>query len=208
MLLKETMKDYIDEVSSKSPTPGGGSVSALAGTLAGALATMVIHLTVDKKEYEQLSEQTLKQLNFHQTRLSETQKRLAEIVTEDTLAFDEVMKAFKLPKGDERTSAIQSGYKGALSVPLECAQLCLQVLTSIEVWTPYGNKNCISDIGVGALLAHAGLEGALLNVLINLSSIKDESYTEEIKHSVNNLLTEGNRLKSEIMKVVYKGLEA
>lgn len=138
---------------------------------------------------------------------------LAVIVDEDSKAFDEVMKAFKMPKETDedkkvRSKAIQEGYKVALQVPLTCAQKCLKTLELQEVFARYGNVNAITDIGVGVLLAYSGLEGALLNVSINLGSIKDEDYRKEISDRVATILQEGKDLKETHLKIVYERLNA
>ena len=180
MLIEKNLRDYISETASGNPTPGGGSVAALAGSLGSALTQMVGNLTFDKKSYAGLGEETKKKLQDNFQMLQEKMNILSNIVDEDSKAFDNVLIAFKMPKGTEeeikiRTTAIQEGYKHALEVPLKCAYECLDVLKLQSVFANYGNVNAITDVGVGALLAHSGLEGALLNVRINLLSIKDNN---------------------------------
>jgi len=133
------------------------------------------------------------------------------IVDEDSKAFDKVMEAFKMPKGTEeekakRSEAIQEGYKVALQVPLRCAEECLNVLRLQKVFAEYGNVNAITDVGVGALLAAAALESALLNVRINLNGIKDLEFKKEIEEKMDNLMNEGMKLKDQWMKIVYEKL--
>ena len=130
---------------------------------------------------------------------------------EDTKAFDKVMEALKLPKGSEeeklkRTEAIQEGYKVALEVPLRCARECLKVLRLQKIFANYGNVNAITDVGVGALLAATGLEGAILNVKINLNSIKDLEFKKTIQDEIDSLMDEGMKLKDELLKIVYERL--
>jgi len=211
MFIEKSLTNYISDVSSGAPTPGGGSVSALVGSLGAALTSMVGNLTVGKKAYDALDEDIKKEIDNNMKEIQKLIERLEEIVDEDTKAFDEVMDAFKLPKGTEeekkaRTEAIQAGTKTALEVPLECAEKCFQVLKLQKVFAEYGNANAITDVGVGALLAYAGVEGALFNVKINLASIKDEEYKEKIEKEVGSILTESKNLKEEILKVVYSKL--
>ncbi|QQY79747.1 formimidoyltetrahydrofolate cyclodeaminase [Keratinibaculum paraultunense] len=211
MLIKETLEDFIDKVASKEPTPGGGSVSALAGSLGAALTFMVGNLTFGKKAYEELDEEVKEEMNSNFKELQKSIEKLNKIVDEDTKAFDKVMEAFKMPKETEeektkRNAAIQEGYKKALEVPLKCAEECFRVLKLQDVFAHYGNINAITDVGVGTLLAAAGLEGALLNVKINLLSIKDEVYRNEMEKKIEELLNEGIKLKKELMKIVYKRL--
>ncbi len=208
MLIEKSLKEYILEASSGSPTPGGGSVSALVASLGAALTQMVGNLTFDKKTYDELSKEIKDKLENNFNLLEEKMLILNDIIDEDSKAFDGVMEAFKMPKDTEeekkaRSNKIQEGYKKALEVPLRCSEECFKVLELQEVFAFYGNKNAITDVGVGALLAYAGMEGALLNVKINLLSIKDEKYKKEIEERINVLLEEGHNLKEEIMKTVY-----
>ena len=211
MFINKSVNDYVSEVLSGEPTPGGGSVAALAGSLGAALTSMVGNLTFGKKAYEELDEEIKVEMDKNYKEIQNSIKRLKEIVDEDTKAFDGVMEAFKMPKGTEeekkaRTEAIQSGYKKALEVPLECAEECYKVLELQNVFAHYGNSNAITDIGVGALLAVTGLEGAILNVKINLKSIKDEEYRTNVEKKVNQLMEDGYKLKEELMKTVYDKL--
>lgn len=211
MLIDGSIRDYIDKVASKEPTPGGGSVAALAGSLGSALTAMVGYLTIGRKMYEELGEEIKKEMDHNFEELKKSIEELNKIVDEDTKAFDKVMEAFKLPKETEeekkiRSEAIQEGYKVALAVPLRCAEECFRVLELQKVFADHGNVNAITDVGVGALLAATGLEGALLNVKINLLAIKDEQYKAEMEEKVDKLLKEGTKLKEELLETVYQRL--
>lgn len=211
MFIEKSVKEYVANVASGDPTPGGGSVAALAGSLGGALTNMVKNLTVGKKAYEELSDEIKSQILENAKEVEALTESLNNIVDEDTKAFDEVMKAFKLPKETEeekaaRSLAIQEGYRIALEVPLRSAEKCLKILELQRVFADYGNVNAITDVGVGTLLAYTGLEGALFNVTINLGSIKDQAYKTEISTQVDEILSTGNQLKEELLKIVYKRL--
>ncbi len=211
MFIEKSLKDYVSQVSSGDPTPGGGSVSALVGSLGAALTSMVGNLTIGKKAYNTLDDEIKKEMNTNLVEVQKLIKEIEEIVDEDTKAFDKVMAAYKLPKETDeekkiRSEAIQSGSKIALEVPLNCARKCLSVLKLQKVFAEYGNVNAITDIGVGALLAYSGLEGALFNVKINLSSIKDEEYKEKIEKEVNSLMRDGKTSKEELLNKVYSKL--
>ena len=211
MFINKSVKEYMDAAASGEPTPGGGSVAALAGGLGSALTQMVSNLTVGKKAYEELTEETKTTISNNSQEVERIMEDLSKIVDEDTKAFDSVMIAFKLPKETDeekatRSQAIQEGYKKAIEVPLRCAEKCLKVLELQNVFAHHGNINAITDVGVGTLLAYSGLEGALFNVTINLSSIKDENYKNETEEKVNNILKKGKELKEELLKIVYKRL--
>lgn len=211
MFINNSLKEYTANVASGDPTPGGGSVSALAGSLGGALTSMVSNLTVGKKAYEELSEDIKNQILENSKEIDTLTKALGDIVDEDTKAFDKVMEAFKMPRETEeekakRSDAIQEGYKIALEVPLRCAEKCLRLLELQEVFADHGNVNAITDVGVGTLLAYSGLEGALFNVTINLGSIKDEEYKKEKEEEVSKVLNRGKEIKEKLLKTVYKRL--
>lgn len=211
MLINKTVKDYVAQVASKEPTPGGGSVSALAASLGAALTVMVGNLTIGRKNYDDLDEGIKNQLDTSFEKLQEKVEVLNGIVDEDTRAFDDVMAAFKMPKeSDEdkkaRSQAIQAGYKKALEVPFKCAQACYEALELQEVFAHHGNINAITDVGVGTLLLASGLEGALLNVTINLQSIKDEVYRKEMEDKVADLLKKCHEIRDDLLKISYDRL--
>lgn len=211
MFIDKSVREYIANVASGDPTPGGGSVAALVGSLGGALTNMVNNLTVGKKAFEELSEGIKSEIVNNSKEIETLVEALSNIVDEDTKAFDKVMVAFKLPKETDadkatRSNAIQEGYKIALEVPLRAAEKCLRILKLQDIFARYGNVNAITDVGVGTLLAYSGLEGALFNVTINLASIKNEEYKNEISKRVESILSEGKEIKDELIKKVYERL--
>jgi len=212
LYIEKSLMQYALDTRSSDPTPGGGSVSAYVATLGSALTSMVGGLTFGKKSFQEVPEKTREEMETKAQELEKLFDELAEIVDRDTTAFDKVMAAFKLPKDTEeekktRSKAIQEGYREALEVPLGCAKKCHRVLELQGVFAENGNVNAITDIGVGILLVHSGLEGALLNVTINLGSIKDENYREEVSAQVTQLLSTGKILKEQGMEMVYRRLE-
>lgn len=211
MLVNKSLTEFIELAGSDSPTPGGGSVAALAGSLGSALTMMVANLSFDKKEYEALDADVKAEFDDNFKRLTEIAEELTIIIDEDSNAFNGVMQAFKMPRETEeekaaRSQAIQTGYMEALEVPYECGKLCLEALELQNVFAKHGNVNAITDVGVGALLAYTGLEGAFLNVEINLSSIKDEEFRDNKYKTIKRELEEGNKIKEETMKIVYERL--
>jgi formiminotetrahydrofolate cyclodeaminase len=211
MLIEMTLNEYVRSVASGDPTPGGGSVAALVGSLGGALTNMVGNLTIDKKVYDDVPQEAKTQMEEAFVKIDKLTEDLKGIVDEDSTAFDDVMQAFKLPKATDsekaaRSEAIQAGYKKALEVPLRCGEKCLEILRLQEVFANYGNVHAITDVGVGTLLAYSGLEGALFNVTINLKSIKDEAFKIEIGQKVESLIGEGKKIKDNMLEIVYKRL--
>ena len=176
-LASMTVERFVDEVSSNSPAPGGGSVAALAGSLGAALAAMVANLTVGKKGYEAAWDSSS---NLAE-RAQALKAALLSAVDDDTKAFDDVLAAMRLPKTTDqekraRSDAIAAAYEKATAVPLATARFCLQAIEVAQEAAVIGNKNSISDAGVGALLAKAGLESAVLNVRINLPSVREGAF--------------------------------
>lgn len=202
------IRTFADEVSADSPAPGGGSVSALAGSLASALAAMVANLTVGKKGYED----AWKDLDDLSVRAQDVKARLLEAVDRDTEAFNGVLAAQKLPKSTDaekaaRAEAIQEGYRGASMVPLETAKACLEALRACDLAASLGNRNSVTDAGVGALLAAAGAEGAVLNVLINLGSIEDAAWTANLRSEAEALTAEARILCDRVLERVRAVME-
>lgn len=196
---------FIDEVSSDSPAPGGGSVSALAGSLGAALAAMVANLTVGKKGYEAVWDS----MSALAVRAQGVKDTLCRAIDDDTNAFNAVMEAMKLPKSSDeekrvRNDAIQAGYKMAIDVPLSSAKACIKAL-ELALLVIDGNKNSASDAGVAALMAAAGVHGAGLNVLINLGSVDDEEYVKDMKDQVRLLRASADELCQRTMAAVEAG---
>lgn len=198
---------FLSELASNSPAPGGGSVAALAGSLGAALSSMVCNLTVGKEKYADVQ-------NEIKTVLKESEslrKELTKLIDEDTDAFNDVMKAFKMPKETEeqkkkRSRAIQDGYKVAASVPLKTAKTCASILDVAMVVAEKGNKSSITDAAVSALMAQAGVISAILNVKINLGSIKDEGFVKKISSDLDKLEENSADKTSKILKIVNSNL--
>lgn len=178
MLMDMTVKEFLTELASNSPAPGGGSVSAMAGSLSAALVSMVANLTTDNNDSGQNQD-----VDAALKRAADLMAVLEEAVDADTEAFNKVMDAYRLPKQTEeekkkRSQAIQQALQGAALHPMKVARQCLDVLRLCSWAAAEGNPNALSDAGVAALLAQSGIRGALYNVEINLSSIKDQQFKE------------------------------
>lgn len=172
----ESLNGFVSSVASSAPVPGGGSVVALVGSMAAALAQMVSGLTVGRKKYAAVDAE-MKELGL---RASHLVRRLAELKDEDAAAYTLVSEAYKLPKEtpDENTrrdQAIQAALMKAAEVPLETARWCSEVATLAAICAEKGNTNAASDAGVAALLAEAACRGAAYNVRINVSAMPEKS---------------------------------
>jgi glutamate formiminotransferase/formiminotetrahydrofolate cyclodeaminase len=172
--VEQAVPEFLDEVASSSPTPGGGSVSALAGALAGALGTMVSRLTIGKKRYAE-HEARMRDV---ERELDALRRELFDLVSEDSLAYEAFRTAGKMSQRTPeevatRAAAIQEAARRAAQVPLRTAEACLRVLEQLEVVAQFGNENAVSDAGVAAWLARSGVEGGALNVVINLPEVPE-----------------------------------
>lgn len=190
MIIDQPVHVFLEQLSSKSPTPGGGSAAAVIGSMGAALVGMVCNLTVGKKSYESVEDDMRATL----AAAEDLRERLVFLVRADMEAFDRVMAAYALPKDNEtlqqaRSSAIQEALKGATDVPLACARACADVIRISRVAAELGNRNIISDAGVAVLAGYAGLKGAALNVYVNTAAIKDQAFVSEKLSELNALLT-------------------
>lgn len=207
MLDVKTVRGFVEELASNSPAPGGGSVAALCGSLGSALGSMVFNLTVGKKAYLALGDEERASVDKGLFIANELKDSFLNLMNEDTEAFNKLMAAFKMEKETEeqkslRTLEIQKAYKAATEIPLEVARKAYDIYEIIEIAVDHGNKNAISDAGVAALLAQAAIEGAIMNVKINLSSIKDEEFTTSIREEIHIISEDGKKKQEEILKVV------
>jgi len=183
-----TLGGLMDEVASPAPTPGGGTVSAVAGALAASLAAMVAGLTIGKKKYA-AAEPEMKQVRAQAESLRRT---LLALGRRDSEAFDAVLRARKLPQttpaeAETRARAVAAAELEASRVPLRTAEACLEVLELAACAAKSGNPNAITDAGVAGLLARAGAEGAILNVQINLKSIAPGADTHDVETALQRL---------------------
>ncbi len=206
-LIDSTLKQFAEETASESPAPGGGSISAYVGALGAALGTMVANLSAHKRgwenRWEEFSDWAEKGKYYHTALLS--------CVDEDTLAFNQIMKAFEMPKTTEhensvRKNAIQEATKKAIEVPLKVMQLAHDSMRILKAMAETGNPNSVSDAGVGALCARTAVEGAFLNVKINAAGLKDEVYLKSALEKANNLLLSARNSEVEILKIVYHNI--
>jgi len=199
---------FLSELASSSPAPGGGSVAALIGACGAGLVSMVCNLTIGKEKYSDVEDEIKKVLRSSEKLRNE----LIKLIDDDTNAFNDVMKAFKMPKetAEEkktRSDAIQIGYQKAAQVPLNTAQTCEKILDFALVVAEKGNQNSITDAGVAAIMAQAGVESALYNVEINLGSIKDESFVSEVSSEIISLKKDSKEKTGKVCTIVQEALK-
>ena len=211
-LIDMSVADFTNEVDSNSPAPGGGSVSALASDIGVSLARMMAHLSFEKKKFEQLDEKTKEEFKARFDKLGEIRKELSTLVDKDTESFNEFMKAVKMPKETEeqnklRAKAIQEATILSIEVPYKTASLSLEALRLLDFLIKNGNQNAITDIGVGTLMLSAGMEGAILNVKVNLGQIKDKQIYDKYRDGCKEILSEGNEIKDNIISNIHKQLD-
>ena len=208
MLIDKKVSNFLDELASNSPTPGGGSVAALAGALGAALISMVGNLTIGKKKYEDVEEDIKKIISSSE----KLRYKLSQLIEEDVMAFNNFMATYKMPKETEdekkiRAEKIQESLIEAAKVPLTVAYKCLEVLSLSKEVAEKGNINVISDAGVAALMAEAALESAIINVKINLRMIKDEKVRTELSSSIKEILLKEKGQKEKVLEIVEEKIK-
>jgi formiminotetrahydrofolate cyclodeaminase len=187
-LTKLTVQDFVEQLASASPTPGGGSASALAGAMAAAMVEMAANLTIGREKFRDVEQE----MRIVLGRAGELREQMLNAVDEDTDAFDEVSAAYKMPKDTDaektaRTAAIQQALKGATEVPLRVAKAAMETYQLAQIAMEKANPNVASDARVALLLAEAAREGARANVDINLGMIKDEAFLARMRDELEAL---------------------
>lgn len=207
-LIDLRIHEFINEVDSNSPAPGGGSVSALISSLGVSLARMVGHLSVSKKKFRNLDQEIQDEFNNHLDHLLVIKDELSSLIDKDTEAFNKIMSAFQIPKeeADIRKRAIEAATLEAIKVPYKVSTISFKALEMLSFILAYGNKQTVSDLGVAALSLATGIEGASLNVLINLPGLSDEEQINMYKTEMKALLKETQLLKQNILNLVYEQL--
>ncbi|MFH1613449.1 MAG: cyclodeaminase/cyclohydrolase family protein [bacterium] len=203
MYLNQSIKKYLDDLSSNSSIPGGGSVAALVSALCAGLVSMVANFTLGKEKYQNVESQ-IKEILFVSEQIK---KESEELIDKDTEVYKEVSNAYQLPKTliqekQIRSDAIQNALKKAIEVPLKITNICFKLIELNKQIVNIGNKNLISDVGVSILLAEASLKSALLNVEINLKGIKDIVFNEKIKKQIEEIDKKAEEIKNEVLKKI------
>jgi glutamate formiminotransferase/formiminotetrahydrofolate cyclodeaminase len=207
MNLSDTLQKYIDDLSSNSPTPGGGNASAFSGALACSLGIMVCGLTIGKKKYADVEED----IKLVRDKLESKKALFLELADKDNRAFDNVMAAFKLPKETEeqkkhRHGEIEKATVAAAEVPARVVEICSYVLPLLGLLAEKGNQNSVSDAGVAVSLTETAAQGAFLNVLINYNSLTDKTPADSLFINCGRMLQEIRENTKNIITVITEGL--
>ncbi|MBM9603114.1 cyclodeaminase/cyclohydrolase family protein [Desulfopila inferna] len=207
MLITTQVNQLLEELASDSPAPGGGSVAALSGALAAGLLAMVCRLSIGKKGLEQHAEKMQSVLNEAEA----LRRELEKLIDLDTEAFNSVMSAFRMAKTtaeekSARSAAIQSSFRQAVDIPLKTALGCGKLLDLALEIAETANSNCISDLGVACHSAYAGVRGGVMNVSINLPSIKDQSFVDSTKETNVDILATAEKTLLRLDHIVSQRL--
>lgn len=203
-MLEKSGVDFLSELSSSAPVPGGGGASAAVGAFAAALGMMVTNLTIGKKKYADYEEE----VKAVRDRLEGLRDQLIDLVDGDAVAFEPLSKAYSIPKDDpERDTIMENALYEASVVPMSIMETVLAAAKELEVLVEKGSKLAVSDVGVGILFAQAAIEGASLNVYINTKSMKDRDRAAALDAKADAIIAEGAALKERIYSGVLAAIK-
>ncbi|PKM83653.1 MAG: sugar ABC transporter substrate-binding protein [Firmicutes bacterium HGW-Firmicutes-13] len=207
-MVKKSCVDFLEVLSSKAPVPGGGGAAALGGAIGIALSNMVGNLTVGKKKYADVEDEVKDLLDKGYKVLEE----LKALVDKDAEVFEPLSKAYSLPKdtpeqAKHKEEVMEECSKVACSVPMEIMRKSYEGIKIHERMGQIGSMLAISDVGCGVVLLKSALISGMLNVLINVNSIKDQEYVKAANEEMTKLLTEGSRIADETLNLVVNKLK-
>ncbi len=202
-LIRMNLRAFANETAKDSPAPGGGSISAYVGALGASLGTMVANLSAGKRGWDD----RLEEFSAWAEKGQQMKDALLHLVDEDTRAFNQIMAAFRLPKGTggekaARTKAIQDATRFAIETPLRTMELAFEVFDLAEAMVKEGNPNSVTDAGVGALCARAAVYGAWMNVKINTGSLADKALAGEFLKKAEAIAKQADEREQKIVKLV------
>ena len=206
--MKLTSQDFVTELASKAPVPGGGGAAALGGAIGMALSNMVGNLTVGKKKYKDVEAEVYGLLSKGEAVINE----MLALIDGDAEVFEPLAKAYSLPRStpeeiEFKSKTIEACCKKACSVPMEIMRKAVEGIAIHERMGEIGTVMAVSDIGCGVAFLKAALVSARLNVIINLNSIKDESFVSDTRKEMNELLTKGSTAADKALEKVVAALE-
>jgi formiminotetrahydrofolate cyclodeaminase len=203
MYIDQTLQQFLDDLSSSKPTPGGGSASALSGAMGAALASMVCRLTLDKDEYADVRQEIMDLLQHTE----DLRQRFQQLMQEDIEAYGKLSEIFKMPRETSeerkaRSSAIQEQLVQAALVPLEVAEAAADLMQACLRISEIGNSKVLSDIATGAMLASSAGAGAAWMVRINLQSLKDLELVTTLGERLSNALDSITSSSQQVTSIV------
>jgi formiminotetrahydrofolate cyclodeaminase len=207
MLVDLTVKEFLDKVAGKDPVPGGGSIAALNGAIASSLSAMVAGLTIGKKGYEDLYDLMEK---ISSTTLK-AKDSFVDDIDRDSDAYDRVFGCFKMPRTTDeekrrRSQAIQDATKHAALVPMQVARNAYSLMDVIADVARKGNSNAVTDACVAMMSARSAVLGALLNVRINLGSLKDKDFVFKLQAEADQLEQDACKKEKELLSEIKQKL--
>ncbi len=205
MYLEKSIAHYLKDCKAEIPTPGGGSVAALAGALGASMAAMAANFTKGREKFQAVEGEAVRLL-------AESEKIMdacAAIIDEDIEAYNGFSEASKMPKDSdeqkaERTKAMQAALRRAMEVPMKMVRLCAAQLAVANKLVDIANPNLVSDVGVSAIMAEAGLQGARLNVVINLAYLKDAELVAQTRAELAKILDETAGIRKRVLEKVLQ----
>lgn len=208
MMMEQKTTEFLEQLSSGAPVPGGGGASAAVGAFGAALGLMVANLTVGRKKYAAVEEEIL----AVRARLEELRDALAALVDRDAQAFEPLSRAYGLPRNTEeekrqRDEVMEEALEKASTVPLEIMETVLQSMDLLGILGEKGSALARSDAGVGILFAQAALEGASLNVFINTKMMKDRDKAEQLGEKARTMIRAGREKKERVYNLVLDSIQ-
>ncbi|MDR0935675.1 MAG: cyclodeaminase/cyclohydrolase family protein [Oscillospiraceae bacterium] len=197
--------DFIADLASNSPAPGGGGAAALAGAIGAALGNMVASLTVGKKKYAPVEADILK----FQAEATDLQSKLLGLIDRDAEEFEPLAKAYSIPKDDPaRESVMEAALGAACAVPLEIMRSSLRAIELCGEFAEKGSTLAISDAACGAIICRAAVQAAALNVFINTKSLSDREKAGELNREADELIARATNLANSVNLAVTSKLRA
>lgn len=199
----QPIQTFLDELASKSATPGGGSAAALMGAQGAALVSMVCHLTIGKPKFAEVETEMQNVLKKAET----LRTQLTDLIQADIDVFNQLMSKYALPKESDEEKAIRSAaileiLKDATDVPLQCAYACVEVIQLSKIAAEKGNPGVVTDAGAAVMAAYGALKSAALNVYVNAGSLKDKAYAEAKLAALEQATKDIDRIVEGIYQVV------
>lgn len=203
MIKDHPIQEFLDDLASNAPTPGGGSAAAIMGAMGAGLVSMVCNLTIGKEKYKAVEDEMKTVLDQAEA----LRDHLTDMINTDTEVFDRVMDAYRMPKetGEEqaaREEEIQAALKAATEVPLDCARAGAEVIKLSRFAAENGNSNVISDAGVAVLAGYATVKSAALNVYVNIGAMDDPAFAQTAKQELFSILDGCGYTTEEIYQLV------